>query len=67
MIYKSWFPDIPSTWREVAVLHAKSLTAANPEVAFFATPDADMERVSQALAEFRPTLPQGVTLDIESL
>ena len=64
MIYKSWFPDIPSTWRQVAVLHAKSLTAADQEVAFFVTPDADMKRVNQALAEFQPTLPRGAAIGL---
>ncbi len=67
MIYESWYPDIPSTWKRVAVLHAKAITAADENVSFFVTPDADLKLVSQALAELQQGLPQGATLEIEPI
>jgi hypothetical protein len=67
IIYESWYPDIPSTWKRVAVLHAKSLTSADDNVSFFVTPDADLKLASQALAELQQGLPRGVTLDVEPI
>lgn len=67
MIYESFYPYIPSTWKRVAVLHAKSLTAADDNVSFFVTPDADLKLARQALAELQKGLPRGVTLDVEPI
>jgi hypothetical protein len=64
MIYESWYPEIPSTWRRVAVLHAPAYAAGGADVSFFVTPSADLNLVSRALAEFRSGLPRGATLDI---
>jgi hypothetical protein len=37
MIYESWYPEIPSTWRRVAVLHAPAYAAGGNDVSFFVT------------------------------
>jgi hypothetical protein len=49
------------------VLHAESLTAGYQYLSFYVTPDADLNHADEALREFKPCLPRGVTLNIEPI
>jgi hypothetical protein len=46
----------PAGRRRIAVLYTEPITAALGDVSFFVTPDADLARVTQALADFQRSL-----------
>lgn len=67
MVYKAWFPQgLPDSWTRVARLRMDSarITAAGRSVAIYRTPEADSERVMDALQQFSEILPKGTRLDI---
>lgn len=62
MIYSKWFPQMPSSWTLVGVLHQRTghlhgLIGSN-QVMFYATPDSDVATMRRLLQEFARTLPQ---------
>ena len=67
MIYTTWFKEVPSDWLRVATLYlgSKLFSAAEDEVAFFATSAAGAEPLRASLRAFAPTLPPGVRMNIE--
>jgi hypothetical protein len=67
MIYESWFGSVPPSWRRIAIMHTESVTSFSGDVSFFVTPDADIGRVTKALADFQSSLPRRVTLEIDHL
>lgn len=67
IIYESWFFNRPRSWRRIAVLHTLRLNPIDADVSFFVTPDADLNRVTKALAEFKASLPPRVTLELDPL
>ncbi len=62
-----WFPDVPSEWEKVARMSftMPRITAAVPEVTFFATSREDADRLRAALRQFESTLPAGAALTME--
>jgi len=68
MVYDAWFQDqTPASWRAMARLYLgrTAITPAYGVVTFYATPLADRDRLVDQLHRFRPTLPEGVRLEIE--
>jgi hypothetical protein len=65
MIYDNWFPrGVPVSWTRVAILHTRSVTAAESDVAFYRTPDADAVALAEALRVFQSALPPRDSLEI---
>jgi hypothetical protein len=71
MIYPHWFTDIPSSWKQVAILSEEPSHVGRfriypgiggNEVSFYATPRADVATLQRQLSAFQKTLPEGVTL-----
>lgn len=68
MLYTDWFPRVPDSWIPVAELRLgrQRVTPAQDTVTFYALDAAAFYEVQSELAEFAPTLPEGVELRIAS-
>lgn len=69
MIYKDWFPAAPASWHELGELRltkGRRLFVAGTSVAFYATPEADLPRLQEQLADFARTLPPGASMALTS-
>lgn len=67
IIYPFWFEKrLPESWRLVARMYLSRppTSPAGPRVFFFVTGAGDRERIVGLLRRFRPTLPEGVRLEI---
>jgi hypothetical protein len=66
MIYSWWFEDVPESWIRVAELRlsGKRIVVGGDTVTFYATEPGAEAEIRQKLAEFTPTLPKGVRLDL---
>jgi hypothetical protein len=64
MIYREWFPHVPSSWMLLAELHLSSPSVIPTEnsVQFYATATGDRDEIMRQLAAFKATLPPGVRL-----
>jgi hypothetical protein len=60
MVYASWFPDIPASWRRIGVLDIrdKLRSVSDSQVAFYLTDPAAETRVRAALVAWSSTLPK---------
>lgn len=59
MIYARWFSQgVPASWAKVAILHTIPAMNADADVTFYLTPQAEPEKVKEALKAFGATLPQ---------
>ena len=64
MIYAEWFSGIvPKSWCLVAILKSQKVSAAYGEVLFYATHDGSLKELQNAVASFRPSLPERVVLE----
>ncbi len=70
MIFESWFVEsgeLPRSWEKVAVLTGRGRKRdGRATISFFLTNPIRHSEARQALEEFRPTLPDGVRLEILS-
>ena len=66
MLYDDAAPAAPAGWTPVARLHlgSRRVTAAGSSVTFYATSDAAVPRIAEALGSFAPTLPPRTRLDL---
>jgi hypothetical protein len=66
MVYPTWFPQVPASWRKVAELSFDRpvVTIAGNVVYFYSTGGHDGEVLKARLAEFAPSLPQGAVLKL---
>jgi hypothetical protein len=67
MIYDGWFPSHPTGWVRVGTLkfHQIRVTAAESEVAFYATDLGAVPSIRAALADFQQTLPPRVSFHFD--
>lgn len=69
ILFDTWFPgQIPPGWRKVGTLALGRLHVSSGQkyVTFYATTDTACTGIADRLAEFRPTLPRGVSLTIDA-
>ncbi|TDH61935.1 hypothetical protein E2C06_14415 [Dankookia rubra] len=66
MIYPWWFEGVPESWVRVAELRLSGprIAPAGDTVTFYATEPGAEAELRRKLAEFAPTLPDGVRLDL---
>ncbi|MEB3195867.1 MAG: hypothetical protein VKP62_01560 [Candidatus Sericytochromatia bacterium] len=64
MIYDSWFPNRPPSWRHVATLQTIRVLAASDKVAFYLIAHDQEARMRAALQAFAKTLPPGASLTL---
>ena len=66
IIYREWFPSIPSSWTLVGELHLSVPTVLPSEesVQFYATGSGDPAELGRQLRAFSATLPKGVRLTL---
>ena len=62
MIFRSWFPDVPSDWTRVGAICLVHAPVMLPDscVQFYATPLESSEDLSRRFSAFAKTLPEGV-------
>ncbi len=62
MIFRSWFPDVPSDWTRVGAICLVHPPVALPDscVQFYATPLESPEELRRRFSAFAKTLPSGV-------
>ena len=66
MIYSWWFEGVPDSWVRVAELRLSGarITPAGDTVTFYATEPGAEAELRRELADFAPTLPDGVRLEL---
>jgi hypothetical protein len=66
MIYPWWFEGVPESWVRVAVLRLSGtrIASSGDTVTFYATEPGAEAELRQKLADFAPTLPDGVRLEL---
>ncbi|HEX8696136.1 MAG TPA: hypothetical protein VF746_27210 [Longimicrobium sp.] len=66
MIYDTWFPRRPASWRKVATLRLDGFrfTPADDEVQFYARTPHAAARAAALLPRFARTLPPGASLEV---
>lgn len=63
MIYKNWFPALPSSWIALGTLHQPGYlpVLGGAEVSFYATDEASYQELNSQLPAFIAQLPPGAT------
>ena len=66
MIYDDWFGFLPHQWVRVSRLYlgSKGIVTGSDVVSFYVTDSSDADAMKARLAQFQPSLPPGVRMEI---